>query len=50
MLVTDPKINVEKNGFLNIEVDPELDLFAEIERLKKEKVSTQRVDITSFIR
>ena len=37
MLVTDPKINVEKNGFLNIEVDPELDLFAEIERLKKEK-------------
>ncbi|HLP36810.1 MAG TPA: quinolinate synthase NadA [Lacibacter sp.] len=37
MLVTDPKINVEKNGFLNIELDPELDLFAEIERLKKEK-------------
>jgi quinolinate synthase len=37
MLVTDPKINVEKNGFLNIELNPELDLFAEIERLKKEK-------------
>lgn len=37
MLVTDPKINIEKNGFLNIELDPELDLFAEIERLKKEK-------------
>ncbi len=37
MLVTDPKVNVEKNGFLNIELDPELDLFAEIERLKKEK-------------
>lgn len=37
MLVTDPKLNVEKNGFLNIELDPELDLFAEIERLKKEK-------------
>jgi quinolinate synthase len=30
-------VNVEKNGFLNIELDPELDLFAEIERLKKEK-------------
>ncbi len=37
MLVSDPKVNVEKNGFLNIELDPELDLFAEIERLKKEK-------------
>ena len=37
MLVTNPKINIEKNGFLNIELDPELDLFAEIERLKKEK-------------
>jgi quinolinate synthase len=37
MLVTDLKVNVEKNGFLNIELDPELDLFAEIERLKKEK-------------
>ena len=28
---------LKKNGFLNIELDPELDLFAEIERLKKEK-------------
>ena len=37
MLVTDPKKNIEKNGFLTIELDPELDLFAEIERLKKEK-------------
>src|SRR3990167_6029494 len=37
MLVTDPAMNVEKNGFLNIGLDPELDLFAEIERLKKEK-------------
>lgn len=37
MLVTDLKVNVEKNGFLNIELDPELDLFAEIERLKKQK-------------
>ena len=37
MLVSDLKVNVEKNGFLNIELDPELDLFAEIERLKKQK-------------
>jgi quinolinate synthase len=29
--------NVEKNGFLDIELDPSLDLFASIERLKKEK-------------
>ena len=29
--------NVEKRGFLDIEIDPTLDLFAEIERLKKEK-------------
>ena len=29
--------NLEINGFLNIELDPTLDLFAEIERLKKEK-------------
>jgi len=29
--------NVEQNGFLDIEVDPTLDLFAEIEKLKKEK-------------
>jgi len=28
---------VEKNGFLDIVLDPSLDLFAEIERLKKEK-------------
>lgn len=28
---------LEKNGFLDIELDPALDLFAEIERLKKEK-------------
>ncbi|RXK60720.1 quinolinate synthase NadA [Lacibacter luteus] len=36
-LVTDLNLNVEKNGFLDIELDPEMDLFAEIERLKKEK-------------
>jgi len=29
--------NVEKRGFLDVEIDPTLDLFAEIERLKKEK-------------
>ena len=28
---------IEKNGFLDIDVDPTLDLFHEIERLKKEK-------------
>jgi quinolinate synthase len=28
---------IDKKGFLDIELDPELDLFAEIERLKKEK-------------
>lgn len=28
---------LEKNGFLNIDVDPTIDLFAEIEKLKKEK-------------
>ena len=31
------KSNLEKTGFLDIDVDPSLDLFAEIERLKKEK-------------
>ena len=31
------KKNIEKTGFLDIDVDPSLDLFAEIERLKKEK-------------
>src|ERR1044072_7234720 len=29
--------DVDKNGFLDIELDPTLDLFADIERLKKEK-------------
>jgi quinolinate synthase len=28
---------IEKNGFLDREIDPTLDLFAEIEKLKKEK-------------
>jgi quinolinate synthase len=31
------KSKIETNGFLDIELDPSLDLFAEIERLKKEK-------------
>lgn len=31
------KNEVEKKGFLDIDLDPSLDLFAEIERLKKEK-------------
>ena len=29
--------NISKKGFLDLEVDPTIDLFAEIERLKKEK-------------
>ncbi len=36
MLAT-AKTKVEEKGFLDIDVDPMLDLFAEIERLKKEK-------------
>jgi quinolinate synthase len=28
---------IKKNGFLNIDIDPSIDLFAEIEKLKKEK-------------
>src|SRR5438034_7574256 len=31
------KNNVERKGFLDLEIDPTLDLFHEIERLKKEK-------------
>lgn len=31
------KANIERRGFLDIELDPTLDLFHEIERLKKEK-------------
>ncbi len=31
------KNGLEENGFLDIEIDPTLDLFAEIEKLKKEK-------------
>ena len=35
--LTAAKNEIERNGFLDIEPDPTLDLFAEIERLKKEK-------------
>ena len=31
------KNNLEKQGFLDVPIDPTLDLFHEIERLKKEK-------------
>ena len=31
------KSKIEQNGFLDLDIDPELDLFAEIEKLKKEK-------------
>lgn len=31
------KANLERNGFLDIAVDPSLDLFTELEKLKKEK-------------
>ena len=31
------RASIEKKGFLDIELDPTLDLFAEIEKLKKEK-------------
>ena len=31
------KEDLKKNGFLDLEIDPALDLFAEIEKLKKEK-------------
>ncbi len=37
MNITEAKNNVEKKGFLDIEVNVQMDLFAEIERLKKEK-------------
>lgn len=35
--VTEAKKNLQKSGFLDIAVDVNMDLFAEIERLKKEK-------------
>ena len=30
-------VEIEKKGFLYVDIDPSLDLFAEIEKLKKEK-------------
>jgi len=35
--INSAKKNIEANGFLDIDINPGLDLFAEIERLKKEK-------------
>jgi len=35
--LTAARANVEKRGFLDVDIDPTLDLFGEIERLKKEK-------------
>lgn len=36
-LVAAAKFTLDKNGYLDIEIDPSLDLFSEIEKLKKEK-------------
>ncbi len=36
-IITAARKNVSKKGFLDVDIDPTLDLFAEIERLKKEK-------------
>jgi quinolinate synthase len=35
--IADAKMQVDKKGFLDVAVDPSLDLFAEIEKLKKKK-------------
>ena len=35
--IAEAKVQVPLNGFLDIDIDPTLDLFAEIEKLKKEK-------------
>jgi quinolinate synthase len=35
--IAEAKEKLEENGFLDIGVDPQLDLFDEIERMKKEK-------------
>src|SRR6478672_10432396 len=37
MNIEEAMVKVPKRGFLDIDIDPTLDLFAEIERLKKEK-------------
>lgn len=37
MHIAEAKKNLEKKGYLDLELDPTLDLFSEIEKLKKEK-------------
>src|SRR5688500_763893 len=37
MNITSAKENIQQAGFLDLEIDPSIDLFREIERLKKEK-------------
>ena len=37
MNITSAKENIQQAGFLDLEIDPSIDLFHEIERLKKEK-------------
>lgn len=38
MEIADAKKNLQHNGFLDISVDPSLDLFAAIENLKRKKM------------
>lgn len=40
MNIAEAKNKVEEKGFLDIELDVQMDLFAEIERLKKEKMQS----------
>ncbi|MEO6454654.1 MAG: quinolinate synthase NadA, partial [Ginsengibacter sp.] len=35
--IAEARANIDKKGFLDIDIDVNLDLFSEIERLKKEK-------------
>src|SRR5215203_4565646 len=37
MNIQEADLKIEKKGFLDVDVDPSLDLFSEIEKLKKEK-------------
>ena len=37
MNIAESDLMIEKKGFLEVEIDPTLDLFSEIEKLKKEK-------------
>ena len=36
-------VEIEKKGFLYVDIDPSLDLFAEIEKLKKEKNAAKKI-------